>query len=157
MDGNQFSARVLAMEGKAYRMARSMLSSEQDCQDAWQQALLKAWEKRGTLRQPEYFETWVIRILIHECRNVQRAHHKNAAVPLGEDGAQGQAQEEPVGLYQALQQLPDKHQLPLILHFAQGYTLDQTARILGIPVSSVNWRLRQGKKQLRRLLGKEDA
>lgn len=155
MDVSTFSDKVLAMESKAYRIAHTILHVDQDCQDAWQQALMKAWQKHGSLRQPEYFETWLIRILINECRNIQRVYQKHDTAPLPENAVAPET--ESPGLYTALSQLSEKQRLPLLLHFSQGYTLVETAQMLSIPVSSVNWRLRQGKKQLRTLLGKEDT
>ena len=57
MDKQTFSEQVLAMGDSLYRVARTILRSPADCEDAVQEAVAKAWEKRGTLREERYFRT----------------------------------------------------------------------------------------------------
>ena len=73
MDKQEFADRVHAMQERLYRMTYGQLREEQDRRDAVQEAILKAWQSRERLRDPAYFETWLIRILINECHNIQRA------------------------------------------------------------------------------------
>ena len=72
MSDQEYMARVRAMERKLYRIAHAILWSDADCADAIQEAVFRGWMKRGTLREERYFETWLIRILINECRNLLR-------------------------------------------------------------------------------------
>ena len=65
MDRQFFIASAQAMERSMYCIARSYLRCEADCEDALQNALLRAWEKRNTLREERYFRTWLTRILIN--------------------------------------------------------------------------------------------
>lgn len=48
-----FIARVRPLERRLYRVARTMLRSDADCEDAVQEALLRAWSKLGTLREEQ--------------------------------------------------------------------------------------------------------
>ena len=52
------------MNGSFYRIAKSILRSDEDCADAAQEAVMKAFEKLHTLRDDRYAKTWLIRILI---------------------------------------------------------------------------------------------
>ena len=61
-----FIRRARACERRLYRVARTMLPREADCEDAVQEALLRAWDRLDTLRNEAYFETWLIRILINQ-------------------------------------------------------------------------------------------
>ena len=72
MTKTEFTDAVLAAEPTLYRVAKSMLGSEADCADAAQNAILHAWERLDTLKKPEYFKTWLVRILINECKGVLR-------------------------------------------------------------------------------------
>ena len=67
-----YMARVQAMERKLYRVAHALLWNDADCADAIQEAVVKGWLKRESLRNPEWLETWLTRILINECHNIQR-------------------------------------------------------------------------------------
>ena len=59
MDRQFFIASAQAMERSMYCIARSYLRCEADCEDALQNALLRAWEKRNTLREERYFRTYL--------------------------------------------------------------------------------------------------
>ena len=72
MDRRFFIASAQAMERSMYCIARSYLRCEADCEDALQNALLRAWEKRNTLREERYFRTWLTRILINSCKETLR-------------------------------------------------------------------------------------
>ena len=72
MTAQEFSARVLEVEEMLYRVAYGILLNQSDCADAVQDALLRAWEKLHTLREEEYFRTWLVRILINQCYTLLR-------------------------------------------------------------------------------------
>ena len=67
MDKQTFSEQVMSMGDSLYRVARTILRSPADCEDAVQEAVAKAWEKRGALREERYFRTWLTRIVLNEC------------------------------------------------------------------------------------------
>lgn len=66
MNRNEFVAQVVEQTDRMYRIAWTLLRSDEDCRDAMQEAALKAWERRFTLREPRCFATWLTRILINE-------------------------------------------------------------------------------------------
>ena len=72
MDKQEFSTRVIACEKKLFRIAYLTLGGYAHCEDAVQEALLKAWADLASLRNPALFDTWLIRILINECHNILR-------------------------------------------------------------------------------------
>ena len=80
MDRNEFAARVLEQTDRMYRLAWVLLRNNEDCRDAMQEAALKAWEKRHTLREERYFATWLTRILLNECYGIQRKRRRS--IPL---------------------------------------------------------------------------
>ena len=55
MDHATFAARVMACERKLYRVARTILRTDADCEDAVQEALARAWRFRASLRSPGSF------------------------------------------------------------------------------------------------------
>ena len=109
MDEREFSERVAAMERKLYRVSFALLRSDADCADAVQEALLKAWRALAWLRREEYFETWLTRIAINECRRILRM--RRHALELD---ARLPAPEPPdVGLRDALMALDVQLRLPV--------------------------------------------
>lgn len=149
MDRNEFAARVVGQTDRMYRIAYVLLRSPEDCRDAMQEAALKAWEKRSTLREEAYFATWLTRILINECHSIQRKRKPLVAL---DDIAEPAAQPHDPTLSIALQRLPEKLRLPLVMHALEGMTYDEISRVLRLPRSTIVGRIQRAKQQLKKEL-----
>ncbi|MBR6787150.1 MAG: RNA polymerase sigma factor [Clostridia bacterium] len=151
-----FVETMTALMPTMYRVSCMYLSSPHDREDAVQEALHKAWEKRAQLRDETLIKTWMIRILINECRNIQRKK-KNFALweecvePVCEDTER----EERLLLRTALFSLSEKERMPLVLHYIEGYGVEQVAKMLRLPAGTVKSRMRKGREHLRELLQEE--
>lgn len=75
-----FSRLIKNSEASMYRVAKSFLKTDTDCADAIQETILKAYKMIRSLKQPQYFKTWLIRILINECKHVLNV--KNKVIPM---------------------------------------------------------------------------
>lgn len=155
MTDEAFTQGILAMRQTLYRVSYGLLRNEQDRRDAVQEAITKAWEKRQTLRDDQYLKTWVIRILINEChtqlRRQKRTHPMDA---LAESPAPPDA--DPA-LHDAVLALQEQFRLPIMLHYMEGYSLQEIADMLRIPLGTVGTRLHRGRLQLRGALGEEEG
>ena len=147
MERAEFTARVQAMTDRLYRIACGQLSEEQDRRDAVQETLLKAWANLPRLRHEAYFETWVIRILLNECHNLQRRAHREAPLANAPElvaPATGDA-----AVRDAVRALPEKLRTAVLLHYVEGYPIREAARILRVPAETVKSRLRRARALLR--------
>lgn len=154
MNKEEFSRQVLAAESSLYRVAKSILHSDEDCADAIQNGILKAWKRRDTLRSDKYFKTWLTRIVINECYQLIRTAQKY--VPLDEypgwdADAVSQAEDES-DVMLALVQLDEKYRIPIVLHEIEGYSVKEIGKILGLSETNVSNRIFRGKKMLRKQL-----
>ena len=156
MDGAEFTRRVLKAERKLYRIAYSILWNDQDCCDAAQETMAKAWQYKDRLYSEAYFDTWLVRILINECRGMLRKRRGDVREPDGDVPEPLRDRERDMDLADALMKLPEKYRLPTLLHYLEGYSLKEIAKILGIPEPKVKSRLHQARGKLRDLLGGED-
>ena len=82
MTGEAFGQAMTEMTETLYRITCSQLSSEADREDAVQEALRRAWEKRAFLRNDSYIRTWIIRILLNVCHDIRR--EKKRMIPTEE-------------------------------------------------------------------------
>ncbi|MCI6041480.1 MAG: RNA polymerase sigma factor, partial [Clostridiales bacterium] len=114
MTREDFEGRVLDAREKMYRVARSYLQGEQDCLDAVAEAVLRAWQKRSTLRREEYFDTWLMRILMRECVNIQRRQKR--MVPVESVPERPAPDGSAAALRDALDALPQKLRTVTVLH-----------------------------------------
>ena len=153
MDKDDFSLRISSAQGSMYRIARSYLRSEQDCLDAISEAILKAWQKADTLREPQYFSTWLTRILIRECINIQRKQKRMPQLEALAEQPAPPAEDETLRL--ALDALPQKLRTIVVLHYMEGYQVQEIARALGTTKGAVCGRLSRARDALRALLKEE--
>ncbi len=144
MNETEFDARIRALTPRLYRVSRTLLSCEADREDAAQEAVIKAWRSLHALREERYFETWVIRILINECRRIGR---KGRPGPLTEE-IRADAPPE-TGLMDALRSLDIKYRLPVTLHYVEGYPLADIARMLNLPLGTIKRRLFTARGRLK--------
>lgn len=154
VDEQTFVREVQAMERTLYRISRSYLPRWEDCADVVQEALGKAWAKRRQA-DPNYFRAWVTRIVINECHNVYRRQKRIVYVEEVEMG-QKSGFDESLALRQALSTLPEKLRLPLLLHYLEGFPLEDVAHILHMPVGTVKSRLHQARQSLKIELEQEE-
>ena len=149
MTREEFGAAVVAQTDRMYRVAYTLLRSDADCRDAMQEAALKAWEKRYTLKDERYFATWLIRILINACHDIQRRRLRILAL---EDLPEPSVPPPDPTLSMALASLPEKLRLPLTLHEMEGMPYAEISRVLHIPQTTVVGRIHRAKLQLRKEL-----
>jgi RNA polymerase sigma-70 factor (ECF subfamily) len=154
MEKEEFSTRVLEIESSLYHVSKGILINETDCEDVVQSAILKAFVKRNSLREVNYFKTWLTRILINECYQLLRSQRQEVSY---EDYMSDKSTEQikHPELYGIIKKLDIKHRLPIILCYIEGYSVNETAKILRIPSGTVKSRLSKGRKQIKKLLEEE--
>ena len=150
MTRDEFAQCVRASQEKLYRITYGLLREPQDRMDAVQDAIFKAWRNLGKLRAEEYFDTWLIRILINECHNRQRAQSR--LLPLDSAPEPSEDFQGDLLLHDAILSLPEKLRIPIILHYMEGYRTDEIAKMLRLPGGTVRSRLRRARAMLKTLL-----
>ena len=153
MDRGFFIAEIETCSDMMYRVAWSILRNDADVQDALQDAALKAWEKRDKLRDEKFFRTWITRILINACYDTQRKRRRIVSMDEISESTVSNAPDPDLAL--ALQALPEKLRLPLVLCYSEGMSYEEAADVLRIPITTLRGRLRRGKEELRKELNAE--
>ena len=147
MNEREFSTRVRACTDKLWRVSWAILQNGADCDDALQEALMRAWRHIGALRDERYFETWLTRILINECKDVLKRRAKGPRA-LPESVAEA-PQPEYRELWDAIRALPVNERIPLVLKYVEGYRTRDIAAMLRLPETTVKWRLHSARQHMR--------
>lgn len=155
MDKDAFAARVTAMQQSLYRVAASYLRGEADRLDAVCEAVARAWEKRGTLRDERLFATWLTRILIRECVNIQRRQRRTVPVDALPEQAQEDESDAVRSLREAIEALPQRQRTMVVLHYMEDYDVREVARIMGTTRGAVCAGLSRARETLRRRIGED--
>lgn len=152
MDKDFFVGELEAHSGMLYRVAYTILRNDEACKDALQDTALKAWEKRHSLREERYFRTWVTRILINVCYDTQKKRRRIVSI---EEIPEPSVPPPDLELSLALQALPEKLRLPLVLCYSEGMSYQEAADALRLPAATVRGRIHRAKGELRKELDAE--
>ncbi len=154
VDETMFTDETAAMLTPLYRISLSILRADADAQDAVQQGLLKAWAARGRAN-PATFRAWVTRIVVNECRNIQR--HRMRVAPV-EDISRAQPFDLPdLDVRDAITALPEKWRTPFLLMYAARFSEKEIAVILKIPKTMVKSRMHSARRALRERLSDREV
>lgn len=141
------------LQGRLYRVALCILRNDADVQDALQETVLKAWERRHTLRNEAYFGTWVTRIAINTCK---RMYRQNQRIILMEELPETPTTSDGITLKMLIECLPDKLRLPFVLYYSEGMDTDEVAGALHLTETAVRSRIHRAKIILRKELVEHD-
>ena len=149
-----FAARAEGRKACLYRTALLYLGSEALALEAVDEAVYKGFRACGTLREEQYCDTWLTRILLNECSREKKRQDREQAV----DQLPEQAWEDPdhLPLRAAVQALPEQLRAVILLRYFFDCTLRETAELLRMPRSTVHTREKKALKLLKLELSEED-
>ena len=147
MTKERFTELVLESERTLYRVSMSMLKNETDCEDAVQSAILAAYEKLDTLKNEDFFKTWLVRILINACNKQLRTRTRVISINEYTD-TPAISHDRDIDVKMALEQLPVKIREVIVLYYMEDCSVKEISQILQIPSGTVKSRLSKGRKLL---------
>jgi len=170
-----FDELIKRYQRQAVAVSYRLLGNSQDAQEVTQEAFLKAFSSLATLQKPEAFSGWLMRIVSNLSLNFRRSRKTRRQLPLDDalgpaDGAQTDAggsewtarSGDPVHrlesiemgqrLQQALNELPEKQRLAIVMFTLEEMPQKQIAEALECSVEAVKWHVFQGRKKLKELM-----
>ena len=154
-DHDAFGLLVNATSDRMYAIATRILRDVDLAEDALQSSLITAWRELPRLRDPDRFEAWVRRLLVHACyaeARRRRAWAGNVRVlpvdgPAGADELLSVADRD--ALDRAFRRLTVEQRAVFVLHHHFGLPLVEIAETLGIPPGTARSRLHYAIRLLR--------
>lgn len=131
-----------------YRTAYLLLGNPHDVQDALQETLLRYMEKAPAFASGDHEKAWLLRVTANCCKDVLRFRTRHSHLdiePLKEQLPAPKEQE----LMREIYALPAKSKTVLILHYFEGYSVREIAKILGLTESAVKKRLQRAREALK--------
>jgi RNA polymerase sigma factor (sigma-70 family) len=147
-----FDMLVARYGGRLLSVARRLLGSRADAEDAVQRALLQCYLSAGTYRSEWAVSTWLYRILTNVCMDELR-RRKSRSGEL-EPPARPDPPGEYLDLRRALSRVPTEARVLLALRYVNGLSYGELAKIRGISINTVKSQLQRGKGLLRAALTK---
>ncbi len=166
-----FSELVSRYEGKVFRLTRHILKSQEDAEDATQEAFLKAFKNLDGFQENSKFYTWLVRIAVNESLMRLRRSSRRQMVSLDEPVDTGEeemvrelavwdetpeqkySQEELRGILdQAVDSLAPIYRAVFLLRDVDELSTEETAGALDLTIPAVKSRLLRARLQLREIL-----
>jgi len=138
-------------EKSLFLLAVSYVHNTEDAKDILQDALLSACRNIGSLRQPEYFRTWLTRIVINKSKNFLKAKRYTEELTDKLDVFYS-IPEQDMEILDALCRMEPKAAAYISLRFYNGMTYEEAAKTLKQPVSTVKYRTAKALRELKELL-----
>lgn len=137
------------------RLAYTYLNHTQDAQDICQTVFLKLLEKAPAFASPAHEKAWIIRTTANACKDLLKSHWHKTTVTLDAAAAVPAPQPEEGSLLAAVNLLPPQYRAVIYLHYYEGYSAQEIARMLGKTPSAVASLLHRGRRRLKTLLESE--
>jgi RNA polymerase sigma-70 factor (ECF subfamily) len=174
-DRKAFDELIVRYQRQAVAVSYRLLGNSQDALEVTQDAFLKAFTSLQTLQKPEAFGGWLMRIVSNLSLNFRRGRKNKQQLPLDDllgtsepsksagSGSDWMAQSgDPVRrlesqemgrkLQEALNQLPEKQRLAIVMFTIEEMPQKQVAEALECSVEAVKWHVFQGRKKLKEIL-----
>ncbi len=147
-DLEAFTRLVKKYEQSMYRVSRSILPSENECLDAAQEAIIKAYHSLTTLRDPRFFKSWLMRILVNECNRLIRKTSKLVLLDDWHEQASSYRFEENIEVQEAVQLLEEELRLCIVLYYFEDMAIKDISIVLNQPEGTIKSRLSRARKKL---------
>jgi RNA polymerase sigma-70 factor, ECF subfamily len=177
-DRRAFDDLIARYQRQAVAVSYRLLGNTQDALEVTQDSFLKAFTSLASLQKPDAFGGWFMRIVSNLSLNYRRSRKVRTQLPLDDmlGPSSGQQSESSTGggsewmardddpshalaskemgqrLQAALNELPEKQRLAIVMFAIQELPQKEVAEALGCSVEAVKWHVFQGRKKLKELL-----
>jgi len=160
-DAREFEARLADSSALAVRVAYGVVRNRQDAEDVAQEAFVRAYRRFAALRDRDRFRAWLIRmtwrIALDHRRTARRRQAREDAVmaatpQAGHLEAEALARERSSRLWQAIDGLPQRLRVVIVLAAIEGHGVKDVAKLLGVAEGTVKSRLFDARQRLHEAL-----
>lgn len=135
-----------------YRTGMMMLGEPQDVQDVLQEVMLTYMRKAPCFHDGEHEKAWLLRVTMNRCRDTLRFRRRHQYLQIEELDVEydNTADAESRELFTEIAALPPKWRSVLLLHYVEGYSLQEIADILAVSENAVKKRMQRAKAALKK-------
>ena len=146
---------VLKYSNMIFKICLVLLCNEHDAKDAAQDTFYKYIMKAVKFENEEHEKAWLITVATNICKNMLRFKFMHPQVDINNIYDYYEFEEDGE-ILEDLMSIPFKFKIVMILHYVEGYKVDEIAKIIGKTSSAVKMRLQKGRKLLKQeYLGEE--
>lgn len=154
-DSEAFTKLIYSIRMDLYKIARMRLDSNDDIEDAVQETIIDGFNSLKSLRNPNCFKKWIIKILINKCNKIYRQKRKNN-ISFEEIEAENYIGYNPIERTDdcmefsfMLKSLNYNEKIAIILYYVEDYTTKEISKILKTSENTIKSRLRRAKIKMK--------
>lgn len=153
-DSDAYGTLIVKYQEYLYKMAFLYMKNEDDALDVVGTTILKAYQSIHKLKNPEWFKTWLTKILIRTALDELKkaVHYHDLEQIQAADAQTGISAEEKWDLNSAIDRLPEKYRMVIILKYFSELSVKEIAFIMSIPEGSVKAYLSRARYELKIIL-----
>lgn len=153
-DKDAFTDIILEYEQELYKIARMRLNNDYDICEAVQSTMILAFKHIKRVKNAEYLKTWIVRILINECKKIYKKNKKQIfediqTKEIADTKNDYDLINSELNFNTLLELLDYKERQILILYYSSGFSIKEISKILHINENTVKTRMRKAKSKLR--------
>lgn len=161
--GNEgaFTKIIIDLEKDLYKIARARFNSEDDICEVVQETIIAAFNNIKKLKKPEYFKTWIIKILINNCNKMYKKKRKKDLFEYNEDILENTYSKneyeiviDKLDFEGLIKNLKCNERITLILYYMENLTTKEIGKLLKEPESTIRNRISRAKLKLKKELEK---
>lgn len=154
MDDNELCRYIKLYHQTVYRAVVSLLHNETEADDIVQETFVKLFNLNKSFNSDEHCKAWLLRTAINLSKDLLKSFRYARTEELDETiPAESRDERE---LAEALEELPAKYRAVIHLHYYEGYSAAEIAKILGISTTAVTTRLSRAREKLKALMTAEE-
>ena len=158
----EFETRLAESSTLAFRVAYSVLRQREEAEDVAQEAFTRAYRRFRHLRDRTRFRAWLVRMTWRLALDRQRGERRRLTRDTAWANGAPAAAADPAGpverlraqeLWRAIDDLPPKLRMVVVLASIEGHGMDEVAALLAVPAGTVKSRLFEARRRLKEMLG----
>ncbi len=131
------------------------LKNKDDTEDIFQTVFLKYWKSSAHFESEEHRKAFIIRVTINQCKDFLKSFFRKntVSIDLAEDIKTEDKSDDKMAVRKAVINLPEKYKAPIYLHYFEGYSAVEIAKILDKNANTIYTLLSRGREMLKNVLG----
>lgn len=151
-DGEAFVELMECHKQSMYKIAKAYLKQEEDVADAISETILDCFEHLENLKEAQYFGTWLVRILINNCKNMLKKRQRFECTDRIEDSLESVSMEDEGtrAFLDYLKPLEEEDRILMILFYVWGFRVREIAELLHMKEATVKSRMQRGRGKIKK-------
>ena len=156
-----FERLINTVKVKLYKTGMAILKNDDDVCDAIQETLMSAYKNFGSLKEVQFFDTWITRILINKCYDIIKKNKKvaylNEQMEVEANESYYDRYKEDSTVERVLSQINPELKLVTVLYYYDEFSVKEISEMLNIPEGTVKSRLARARDKMYEILKMEEG